>query len=247
MAFKINKLESQKIEGIKCLIYGSAGIGKTMLTATAPKPLLLNFEKGTLCLQNKTNIQRIYGDKANTDIDTITLNKINTESDFKQFKSDLDGLFQALKTSKDYETLVFDSLTEFCDIVLEYATTKNKDGRQAYMQVQNYIVGVLKELNNLPVNVVLIAKEDILLSEGKPVKIRAMLTGQALPPKVPYIPDEVFYMHKALSSTGEMARCLTTQPDSDFCLFDAKDRSGSLALHERPNLTNIFNKIKGMK
>jgi Cdc6-like AAA superfamily ATPase len=38
--------------GINCLVYGRAGVGKTMLTATAPKPLLISAEAGLLSLRH---------------------------------------------------------------------------------------------------------------------------------------------------------------------------------------------------
>ena len=33
---------AQATEHVKCLVYGEAGIGKTVLTSTAPKPIITN-------------------------------------------------------------------------------------------------------------------------------------------------------------------------------------------------------------
>ena len=34
--------------GVKMLVYGESGMGKTMLTATLPRPLLISAESGLL-------------------------------------------------------------------------------------------------------------------------------------------------------------------------------------------------------
>src|SRR5262245_49326284 len=46
--------------GIKALVYADSGIGKTVLTATLPAPLLLSAESGALSLKRK-NLERLFG------------------------------------------------------------------------------------------------------------------------------------------------------------------------------------------
>ena len=36
--------------GIKCVVYGFSGVGKTVLCSTAPKPIVLSAESGLLSL-----------------------------------------------------------------------------------------------------------------------------------------------------------------------------------------------------
>ena len=44
--------------GVKILCYGEAGVGKTVLLATLPRPVLISAESGTLSLQVQ-NLDRV--------------------------------------------------------------------------------------------------------------------------------------------------------------------------------------------
>lgn len=46
--------------GIKCLVYGGSGTGKTVLSATLPTPVLISAEAGVLSLR-KDNLERLFG------------------------------------------------------------------------------------------------------------------------------------------------------------------------------------------
>ena len=50
--------------GIKVLVYGGAGVGKTVLTATLPNPVLISAESGSLSLR-ESNLRRLFGDDPN--------------------------------------------------------------------------------------------------------------------------------------------------------------------------------------
>ena len=43
--------DPQIFSGVKCVVYGPAGGGKTRLLATAPSPIILSAEKGLLSLK----------------------------------------------------------------------------------------------------------------------------------------------------------------------------------------------------
>jgi hypothetical protein len=71
-----------------------------------------------------------------------------------------------------------------------------------------------------------------------------MMPGQKLGPQLPYLFDEVFHMGVASDPQGKKYRYLQTEADLQH---DAKDRSGLLDAYEAPDLTAIFNKIRGGK
>jgi hypothetical protein len=64
------------------------------------------------------------------------------------------------------------------------------------------------------------------------------MPGKVLPFNLPYLVDEVFCMR--LNRDG--SRYLQTVGDRKYV---AKDRSGKLSPQEDPNITSIFNKIRG--
>ena len=45
--------------GIKMLVYGDSGIGKTVLAATMPNVVMISAESGPLSLQ-KSNLEKLY-------------------------------------------------------------------------------------------------------------------------------------------------------------------------------------------
>ena len=44
--------QAAEFHGIKCLVYGKAGHGKTYAARTAPKPIILSAESGMLSLRD---------------------------------------------------------------------------------------------------------------------------------------------------------------------------------------------------
>jgi len=81
---------------IKALVYGQAGMGKTTLSLSAPKPLLLDFDNG---------IHRVnYGHQA----DTVQIHNWSEAIDV--LKEDLSA----------YETIVVDTIGKMLDYIITY-------------------------------------------------------------------------------------------------------------------------------
>lgn len=222
MAIKIQKTSNVEINGIKCVVYGGAGVGKTRLCSTAPKPIIISAESGLLSLRD-------------VDVDFIEITS----------KRDLDDAYKALKDSNDYETICIDSLSEICETLLDEFKPQHKDKRQAYGEMADAILPMLKKFRDIKnKNVVftskLITKTD---EEGGKTWQELFIPGQVLPNQVPYLVDELF----CLQVDRKGAQVMQTAPDRmRFC----KDRSGALEAMEKPesgetelNLTDIFNKI----
>jgi len=216
--------EAAKINGIKCLVYGRAGVGKTTLCATAPNPIILSAESGLLSLRN-------------LDIPVI---EITTIADLQEAFS----WCEAKASSNGFQTVCLDSITEIAEKVLAHAKGQVKDPRQAYgelIEKMNMTIKSFRDLKGL--NVYMAAKEERSKDEGTGIILAGpSMPGAKLGTQLPYLFDEVFNLNIAKDGEGNTYRYLRTQPDLQY---DAKDRSGSLAEIEAPDLTHVFNKILG--
>jgi len=225
--------------GVKLMIYAPAGLGKTVLCATAPAPLLLSAESGLLSLKKK-NIERLYG--ANNpdicyDIPVIEIKTVD----------DLTAAYNWIITSPDaqqFQTVCIDSLSEIGEVVLNNAKRQVKDPRQAYGELIEKMETTIRLFRDLPnKHVYMSAKMEPSKDEMTGVvKYGPSMPGSKLGNKLPYFFDEVFRLGINKDQQGVEYRFLQTQPDIQF---EAKDRSGSLATMENPNLTYLFNKILG--
>jgi phage nucleotide-binding protein len=214
--------KAAKLNGIKVLVYGEAGMGKTVLASTAPSPLIISAESGLLSLANK-------------DIPVVEIKTVDdlTEAYEWCLKS---------KHASKFETICIDSITEIGEVVLANAKSQVKDARQAYGELIEKINTTVKAFRDLRgFNVYMTSKEELYKDEeiGK-IKYRPMMPGSKLSPQLPYLFDEVFCLRIGSTKDKKEFRYLQTQPD---IRYTAKDRSGVLDAMEKPNLTHIFNKI----
>lgn len=225
MAIKIKSTKGLHKNGIKVLVYGKGGIGKTKLMGTAPTPIILSCEGGLLSLED----------------DEVPYIEIKSVADIYEAYD-----YVKSKKGKKYETVCLDSISEIAEIVLSDYKKKEKDARQAYMKMAEEmfdIVRLFRDLKNR--NVVFSAKRtsaedaDTGLTQYVP-----SIPGKAVTNFLPYQFDEVFYMTMHESDNGDKQRVLVTETSFEH---DAKDRSGKLNKLERPNLTKIFRKISGKK
>lgn len=213
------------MNGVKLLVYGGPGLGKTVLCSTAPAPIILSAESGLLSLR-RTNIPVIL-------IDHV---------------GDLQEAYEWCARSREaqqFQTVCLDSASEIAEQVLNNAKRQVKDPRQAYNELLEKMESVIRLFRDLPgKNVYFSAKMEPTKDELTGiVKYGPAMPGNKLGPKLPYFFDEVFRLGINKAATGETYRYLQTQPEMQY---DAKDRSGALAAIEPPNLTAIFNKIIGV-
>lgn len=211
--------------GVKMLVYGKAGRGKTTLCATAPNPIVFSAESGLLAL---SNYQVAYAE-----IRTI---------------KDLQDAFEWAKTSaeaKQFQTLCLDSLSEIAEVVLSNAKGQVKDPRQAYGELIEKMSMTIREFRDLPgYHVYMSAKQEMVKDDSTGVALNMpSMPGSKLGQSLPYFFDEVFQLDIGKDpATQQTYRYLRTQPDYQN---DAKDRSGKLDPIEYPDLGNIIKKITG--
>lgn len=224
MAIKIKSTKDVHTNGIKLVLYGASGTGKTVMSAkTTPNPILISAEKGMLSL-------------ADVDIPYMEVKTLNS----------MDQAFKYCKDS-DYETIVIDSLSEvtqacldeFTKTMIKESSTGKIDKRQAYGKIAENIGNLIRNFRDMDgKNVVFIAKErKIYDDDGNVSEYEAYLPGKVLPFDLPYLVDEVFCLQ--INRKGE--RFIQTVGDyKRIC----KDRSGTLDNPEVPDFNLIFEKIK---
>lgn len=205
---------------VNCLLYGDAGVGKTFLSSTAPKPIILSAEHGLLSL-------------ADFDIPVIEVKNLQAVVDAYNF---------LYKGGHDFETVILDSLSEIGELLLVDFKKVEREPRQAYGKMAEELFAITRKFRDLAMNVVFIAKQELTKDEvtGR-ITYRPSCPGQAFTSQMPYLFDESFCMR--IGKNGqETFRYLQTQPDVQYT---AKDRSGKLDKSEKPNLKHIFDKIIG--
>lgn len=207
--------------GIKMLVYGGAGVGKTTLIKTCPgKPLILSAEAGLLSL-------------AGEDIDVLEIKTLDTLNEAYVYLRD---------GEHTYEWICLDSISEIAEVVLHNEMSKTKDPRKAYGELGTKVGQLLRSFRDLPgLNVYFSATQRYIKDDAAgTLSYGPGMPGQALTQSIPYIFDEVFCLRAERNEEGALTRVLQTQPDARYT---AKDRSGKLEMFEAPNLTTIHNAI----
>lgn len=226
MAIQIKSTADIEFIGVKCIVYGGAGVGKTRLCATAPKPIIISAEQGLLSLSD-------------VNCDYIEIKCLD----------DLNSAYNQLKGS-DYQTICLDSLAEIAEVLVMELKPQFKDGRQAYMALADAMIPMLKKFRDLKgKNTVFTCKMiNVKDEESGSVTSELFLPGNVLPNQIPYLVDELFLMD--VSRDG--IPFLQTSPTRKAF---AKDRSGALSKagefakdkNSVPDLTVLFDKIKEKK
>ena len=223
MAIKILNTKNYAANGIKILVYGAPGAGKTRLCATAPNPIILSAESGLLSVRE-------------SNLDYIPISTID----------DLYEAYDFCIGSEDmakYDTICLDSVSEIAEQVLANERNAYKDGRQAYGNLNERMNSLLRCFRDIPgKNVYFSAKMERTQMDNGLILYTPSLPGKNLTQGIGYFFDEEFALITVKDSEGNVDRYLQTFSDT---AYEAKDRSGALDFYEEPNLTKIFNKISG--
>ena len=223
MAISIKRTRDAHANGVKLLVYGAAGSGKTTLVRTLPNPIIISAEAGLLSLVGED------------------LPYLEVES-----MASLRDAFAWLASSeeaRDFASVAIDSISEIAEVVLNYEKKIAKDPRQAYGAMQEQMTDLIRAFRDLPGrHVYMSAKLEKSTDElGKVFYAPSMpgnKTGQALP----YFFDEVLALRVERDAEGVPQRGLMCATDG---LWSAKDRSGRLDAWEAPDLGAVIAKISG--
>lgn len=215
--------DSAALNGLKFLVHGPAGAGKTKLCATTGEPtVIISAESGLLSLRD-------------VDIPVIevkTLDQLYEAYDFVVNSAE----------GQAFSWVCLDSISEIAEVVLNHEKKTAKDPRQAYGALAEKMTDLIRAFRDLPGrNVYFSCKQE----RAKDEQTGAMLYYPAMPGNmlkqgVGYFFDFVFALRVEKDADDKPTRWLQTSRDYNY---EAKDRSGSLDMFESPDLAAIAAKV----
>lgn len=209
--------------GLKILVHGPPGAGKTRLCATTgdlKSTLIISAEGGLLSVRE-------------WEIDVAQVSSID----------DVYEVYEFLKRGDHhYRWVCLDSISEIAEVVLAGEKLRNRDARRAYGEMADTVFDLIRGFRNLPCHVLMTAKQGREEIDGRTLHA-PMLPGRQLTLNVAYLFDEVFALRVETNAEGEVVRVLQTGKSKSF---DAKDRSGALSMFEQADLSAIAAKVCGI-
>lgn len=223
MAINLKKTGSLSANGVKLLVYGQAGAGKTSLIQTLPNPVVLSAEGGLLSIQD-------------ADIPYIEVTSMDElQEAYAWFKDSAEA--------QQFQTVALDSISEVAEVVLQYELKKAKDGRQAYGELNTTMQELIRAFRDLPgKHVYFSAKLEKSQDEMGKLLYNPSMPGKSLTQGLPYFFDEVLALRVERDTEGNAQRAIMCDSDGSWL---AKDRSGKLDRWEAPDLGEIIRKIGG--
>ena len=220
MAINLKTTSSVAATGVKMLVYGQAGAGKTTLIKTMPNPIILSAEGGLLSIND-------------ADIPYIEIGSM----------ADLRDAYQWLgENSKDFSSIAIDSISEIAEVVLNYEKKNAKDPRQAYGSMQEQMTDLIRAFRDIPMHVLMTAKLEKMTDELGRILYAPSMPGNKIGQQLPYFFDEVLALRVERDADGNTQRAFMCDSDG---MWTAKDRSGKLSAWMEPNLSVVIDTIMG--
>lgn len=222
MAINLKSTRGAAADGVKVLVYGGAGAGKTTLIGTLPDPIIISAEAGLLSL-------------ADLDIPYI---EVTDMASLREAYS-----YVASAEASAFKSVAIDSISEIAEVVLNAEKKATKDPRQAYGALQEQMTDLIRAFRDLSgKNVYMSAKMEKIQDESGRILYGPSMPGNKLSQMLPYFFDEVLALRVEKDEEGKSQRALMCDSDG---LWSAKDRSGKLDAWETADLSFIINKIAG--
>lgn len=224
MAIQLKTTRNLHQTGVKFLVFGMSGVGKTSLIPTLPNPVILSAEGGLLSI-------------AGSDIPYIEIASM----------ADLMEAYTWVTTSAEatgFQSIALDSISEIAEVVLAEELKKSKDGRAAYGELNSKMMEVIRAFRDIPgKHVYFSSKCEKAQDEQGRMLYSPSMPGKTLSMQIPYAFDMVFALRADKDSEGNTQRALMTDTDG---LWIAKNRAaGKLDPWEAPDLGAIIRKIGG--
>jgi len=220
---EIKSTKNLHTNGVKLLVYGQAGAGKTSLIGTLPKPIVLSAEGGLLSLSK-------------LDVPYIEVKDMDTLNEAYQWLTESED-------AKAYDSIALDSISEIAEVVLSTEKKRSKDPRQAYGALQEIIGDLIRAFRDIQgKHVYFSAKLEKQADELGRILYWPSMPGNKTGQQLPYYFDEVLALRVEKDAEGQTQRALMCDSDG---LWTAKDRSGCLDAWESADLGAIIKKIGG--
>lgn len=223
MAINLKSTKAMHLHGVKLLVYGQSGAGKTSLIPTLPNPVILSAEAGLLSI-------------ADANLPFIEINSMATLMEAYRWLVESDE-------AKQFESVALDSISEIGEVVLADEKRNAKDPRQAYGAMAEAMAEVIRAFRDLPNrHVYFTAKCEKMTDETGRILYSPSMPGNKVGQALPYYFDEVLALRVEKDAEGNPQRALMCHPDG---LWLAKDRAGKLDTWEAPDLGALIAKIGG--
>lgn len=134
---KSNELQIQKT--VSMMVYGQAGMGKTTLALSAPKPLLLDFDNG---------VKRVNENHLN---DSIGIVQVSCWQDV------LNVLEEDLS---DYQTIVVDTVGKMMDFIISFRCGQKQPKVQDWTSINTDFKNFVDRLKSLGKHIIFVAHRD---------------------------------------------------------------------------------------
>lgn len=221
MAIQLRSTKGLALNGVKMLVYGQAGAGKTSLIPTLPNPVILSAEAGLLSI-------------ADADLPFV---QITNMAELTEAYEWLIGSDEAAQ----FESVAIDSISEIAEVILTAEKANAKDPRQAYGAMQEAVAGMVRAFRDIPSkHIYVTAKLDKSADEMGKVSYAPSMPGKNAGQALPYQFDGVYALRIEKDAEGNNVHGLMTQSDG---LWQAKDRSGKLDAWEECDLGAIIRKM----
>lgn len=194
---------------VNILLYGPGGTGKTVNACSAPGPILVANAEGESALRFARGL---WGDE-----------KIHEKP--VSVAKDLDDIFLHVREGCEEKTLLVDSVGEIYQRLVEELAGGGRASLQNYGDVNTKIERFVRAVKDLPINVVLIAHEQVDDEDGQ-VTRRPATGGKKLPEKLVAAVDIVGYCGVVPESEDSPRRWVAQLVEANG--RRAKDRSGGL-------------------
>jgi phage nucleotide-binding protein len=222
MAIQLKNTAQVAVNGLKVLVYGHAGAGKTTLAASMPAPIIISAEGGLLSIKD-------------AGLDYIEVNSMD---------SLMEAFEYVVASGEKYASVVLDSISEIGEVVLIHEKRINKDGRAAYGEMAVQMTSIIRAFRDLAgKHVLMTAKVEKSQDESGRILYAPSMPGAKVGQQLPYFFDEVLALRVEKDAEGIAQRAIMCDSDG---LWLAKDRSGKLDAWEAPDMGAIIAKIGGV-
>lgn len=224
MAIQLKSTKQAALDGIKCLVHGPSGAGKTTLCSTTGEPtIIISAEAGLLSLRE-------------FDIPVIEVKTLDQLYEAYQYVAGADG--------EQFSWVCLDSISEIAEVVLNYEKKNSKDPRAAYGSLAEKMTDLIRAFRDLPgKNVLFLCKQEKVKDEQTGALLYSpSMPGNQLKNGLSYFFDEVLALRVEKDADGNPTRWLQSQRDYNY---ESKDRSGALDMFEQPSIASIAAKIRG--
>jgi len=265
---KIIKADQRGDSFVKAVIFGPSGSGKTTQARTLPEDetIFMDLEAGTLALgdwgkdsivsvrdlakQFKAHPWEIARALAvfiggHDPSDAAGAYSLGAYQGICEMFGDPAGLAK-------YKNLFVDSITvasrecfKWCQTQPDAFSEKTgkPDTRGAYGLLKREMMRWITHLQHTPKNIIMVGILNTVMDDLKRVTHTPQIEGAGTAQELPGVFDEVLTLNTFKAEDGSDYRAFCTHQVNPWS-YPAKDRSGTLALLEPPNLNALLTKIK---